>query len=51
MLTADVLYDNIPLPDVIGRENGRKFHGDFGISSAFTVDWQVINIAASATSS
>jgi limonene-1,2-epoxide hydrolase len=42
-----VLYDNVPLPDIIGRENVRKFHADFGIGVAFKVDWKVTQIAAS----
>lgn len=45
MLTKDVLYDNVPFPDIVGRENVRKFHRDFGVGSSFTVDWQVVNIA------
>lgn len=47
MLADDVLYDNVPLPDISGRENVRKFHADFGIGTAFKVDWQVTEIAAS----
>lgn len=47
MLSEDVLYDNVPLSNVIGRENVRKFHADFGIGQAFSVDWKVTNIAAS----
>ncbi|MBB3461540.1 limonene-1,2-epoxide hydrolase family protein [Rhizobium sp. BK377] len=47
MLADDVLYDNVPLPDITGRENVRKFHADFGIGTAFEVDWQVTQIAAS----
>ncbi len=47
MLADDVLYDNVPLPDIIGRNNVRKFHADFGIGTAFKVDWQVTQIAAS----
>lgn len=47
MLTDDVLYDNVPFPKIVGRENVRKFHMDFGVGTAFTVDWEVINIAAS----
>ncbi|RWX81600.1 limonene-1,2-epoxide hydrolase [Neorhizobium lilium] len=46
MLSDDVLYDNVPFPDIVGRENVRKFHRDFGVGTAFTVDWKVINIAA-----
>lgn len=47
MLADDVLYDNVPLPDVIGRENVRKFHADFGIGTVFKVDWEVTEIAVS----
>ena len=47
MLADDVLYDNVPLPDISGRDNVRKFHADFGIGTAFKVDWQVTQIAAS----
>ncbi len=47
MLADDVLYDNVPLPDISGRDNVRKFHADFGIGAAFKVDWQVTEIAAS----
>ena len=25
MLAEDVLYDNVPFPDIIGRDNVRKF--------------------------
>jgi limonene-1,2-epoxide hydrolase len=47
MLSDDVLYDNVPLPNTIGRDNVRKFHKDFGVGTAFRVDWAVTNIAAS----
>lgn len=46
MLAEDVLYDNVPFPDITGRENVRKFHRDFGIGNTFTVDWKVVHIAA-----
>ncbi|ARO29105.1 limonene-1,2-epoxide hydrolase protein [Rhizobium sp. NXC14] len=46
MLSEEVLYDNVPLPNIIGRENVRKFHRDFGIGTTFTVDWTVTQIAA-----
>ena len=45
MLTEDVLYDNVPYPNIIGRENVRKFQSDFGLGTTFTVDWKVTNIA------
>ncbi|RWY79089.1 limonene-1,2-epoxide hydrolase [Rhizobium leguminosarum] len=47
MLSDDVLYDNVPLPNIVGRDNVRKFHEDFGVGTAFRVDWTVTNIAAS----
>jgi limonene-1,2-epoxide hydrolase len=47
MLSDDVLYDNVPFPDIVGRNNVRKFHQDFGVGTAFTVDWKVTQIAAS----
>lgn len=47
MLSEDVLYDNVPFPDIIGRENVRKFHDEFGIGKSFKVDWKVTNIATS----
>jgi limonene-1,2-epoxide hydrolase len=47
MLSDDVLYDNAPLPNIVGRDNVRKFHQDFGVGTAFKVDWAVTNIASS----
>ena len=47
MLSEDVLYDNVPFPNIIGRENVRAFQSDFGIGTTFTVDWKVTEIAAS----
>jgi limonene-1,2-epoxide hydrolase len=47
MLSDDVLYDNVPLPNITGRDNVRKFHKDFGVGTAFKVDWTVTHIAAS----
>ncbi len=46
MLAEDVLYDNVPFPDIVGRERVRKFHADFGLGTSFTVDWKVTAIAA-----
>jgi limonene-1,2-epoxide hydrolase len=46
MLSSDVLYDNVPFPNIVGRENVRKFHADFGIGTSFKVDWRVTHIAA-----
>jgi hypothetical protein len=31
VLSEDVLYDNVPYPDINGREAVRKFHLDFGM--------------------
>jgi limonene-1,2-epoxide hydrolase len=47
MLSEEVLYDNVPLPDIVGRENVRQFHKDFGVGTTFKVDWKVIVMAAS----
>ncbi|MDO1582548.1 limonene-1,2-epoxide hydrolase family protein [Rhizobium oryzicola] len=46
MLSDDVIYDNVPFPDIIGRENVRQFHAEFGIGTTFKVDWKVTHIAA-----
>lgn len=46
MLAPDVLYDNVPFPDVHGRDATAAFHRDFGIGTDFTVDWQVTHLAA-----
>lgn len=46
MLSADVLYDNVPFPDIVGRESVRAFHTGFGVGTDFTVDWEVTQIAA-----
>jgi limonene-1,2-epoxide hydrolase len=46
MLAPDVLYDNVPFPDIVGRDKVRQFHTHFGIGSTLTVDWQVTHIAA-----
>ncbi|RYG44193.1 limonene-1,2-epoxide hydrolase [bacterium] len=47
MLSGDVLYDNVPFPDIVGRESVARFHRDFGIGTTFRVDWKVLQIAAS----
>jgi limonene-1,2-epoxide hydrolase len=47
MLSDDVFYDNVPLPNISGRDNVRRFHQDFGVGTAFKVDWTVTHIAAS----
>jgi limonene-1,2-epoxide hydrolase len=40
MLSSDVLYDNVPFPDITGRDNVRRFQAEFGIGSEFVVDWK-----------
>ena len=45
MLADDVLYDNVPFPDIVGRAGVEQFHKGFGIGTAFRVDWQVTRIA------
>ena len=34
-------------PNIVGRENVRKFHIDFGMGASFRADWRIVNIAAS----
>jgi limonene-1,2-epoxide hydrolase len=46
MLSEDVLYDNVPFPDIRGREAVRAFHKDFGLGTRFKTEWQVTQIAA-----
>ncbi|ANL31876.1 limonene-1,2-epoxide hydrolase protein (plasmid) [Rhizobium phaseoli] len=46
MLAADVLYDNVPLPTIRGAKAVAEFHKNFGIGTAFTLDWQIKAIAA-----
>lgn len=46
MLSPDVLYDNVPFPDIVGREEVGKFHRGFGIGTDFLLDWTVTHIAA-----
>lgn len=46
MLTDDVLYDNVPFPDIVGRAEVDKFHRSFGIGTVFSVDWRITHIAA-----
>ena len=47
MLSADVLYDNVPFPDITGREAVGQFHRGFGIGTDFLLDWKIIHMAAS----
>lgn len=46
MLSPNVLYDNVPFPDISGRAEVEKFHRGFGIGTDFLLDWKVIHIAA-----
>lgn len=46
MLSEDVLYDNVPFPDIVGRAGVEQFHRGFGIGGDFLVDWRVTHIAA-----
>ncbi|MRW82647.1 limonene-1,2-epoxide hydrolase [Pseudoduganella sp. FT26W] len=45
MLAEDVLYDNVPFPDIIGRSAIGDFHRGFGIGTDFLLDWKVTHIA------
>ena len=47
LLSDNVFYHNIPLPELMGRENARKFHKDFGVGSRVKIDWQLTHIAQS----
>lgn len=46
MLTEDVLYNNIPFPNITGRDGVRKFHVDFGFGKDFRAEFKIVNIAA-----
>lgn len=46
MLADDVLYDNVPFPDIVGRDAVAAFHRGFGVGTEFLLDWQVTHIAA-----
>lgn len=46
MLSDDVLYDNVPLPDIVGRHAVGEFHRGFGIGTVFLLDWKIVHIAA-----
>jgi limonene-1,2-epoxide hydrolase len=47
MLTDDVLYDNVPFPNIVGRDGVRQFHVDFGFGKDFRAEFRVVNIAVS----
>jgi limonene-1,2-epoxide hydrolase len=46
MLADEVLYDNVPFPDIVGRGEVEKFHRGFGIGTDFLLDWKITHIAA-----
>lgn len=46
MLSDRVLYDNVPFPDIVGRDEVGKFHRSFGIGADFLLDWKITHIAA-----
>lgn len=46
MLSEDVLYDNVPFPDIVGRADVEKFHRGFGVGIDFLLDWKIVHIAA-----
>jgi len=46
MLSEDVLYDNVPFPDIVGRAEVEKFHRGFGVGTDFLLDWKIVHIAA-----
>ena len=46
ILSDQVLYDNVPFRDIVGRDEVAKFHRGFGIGTDFLLDWQVTHIAA-----
>jgi len=46
MLSDNVLYDNVPFPNIVGRDEVAKFHLGFGIGTEFLLEWTVTNIAA-----
>jgi limonene-1,2-epoxide hydrolase len=45
LLAEDVLYHNIPMPEMRGRENVRQFHKAFGVGTRVRVDWRLLRIA------
>ncbi|KQO52246.1 limonene-1,2-epoxide hydrolase [Methylobacterium sp. Leaf86] len=45
LLSEEVFYHNIPLPEIRGRENARSFHKTLGVGSRIRVDWQLLRIA------
>lgn len=45
LLSKDVFYHNIPMPEMRGRENVRQFHKSFGVGNRVRVDWRLLRIA------
>ena len=46
LLAEDVLYHNIPMDPMTGRESVRAFAHEFGMGSRLQVDWQLRAIAS-----
>lgn len=46
MLSADVIYQNFPTPDLVGLENVRTFHVDAGIGTTLQANWEIVHLAA-----
>jgi len=45
MLADDVLYDNVPLPDIRGRAEVERFHRGFGVGTDYLLEWKVVHLA------
>ncbi|WAJ27172.1 limonene-1,2-epoxide hydrolase family protein [Antarcticirhabdus aurantiaca] len=45
LLAEDVVYHNIPLPEMRGRESVRQFHKSFGVGGRIGIDWRLLHIA------
>ena len=45
LLASDVLYHNIPMPKMRGRERVRQFHKAFGVGDRVRVDWRLLRSA------
>ena len=46
MLSPDVIYQNFPTPDLIGREAVLKFNDDAGIGTVLKANWEIVHLAA-----
>jgi limonene-1,2-epoxide hydrolase len=47
MLAEDVLYHNIPMEPITGREAVRAFNDDFGLGTRIRTNWELLAIAQS----